>query len=108
MTAIVLLFVTGVLLLAAEVFLPGGIAGILGGCALAAGSALTFVTFGVETGSWATFAAFVLLGIMLYLEVIWLPRSRFGGRLVLSASIEGPSQAPPAAPADVVGKRPSR
>jgi membrane-bound ClpP family serine protease len=104
MTAIVLLFLTGVLLLAAEVFLPGGIAGVLGGCALAAGSALTFVNFGAGVGSWATFGALVLLGLMLYIEVIWLPRSRFGRRLVLSASIEGISQAPAATLADVVGK----
>ena len=33
MTAIVLLFITGALFLAAEIMLPGGIAGVMGGIA---------------------------------------------------------------------------
>jgi membrane-bound serine protease (ClpP class) len=103
MTAIMLLFISGALLLAAEVFLPGGIAGIIGGCALALGSALAFVNYGADVGSIATFGALMLLGLMLYLELVWLPRTRFGRRLVIHASIDGASQPPPAS-ADIIGK----
>lgn len=103
MTAIVLLFVTGALLLAAEVFLPGAIAGIIGGCALLLGSILAFVEYGSGIGSLATVGALALVALMLYAEVVWLPRSRLGRGLVVEATISGQSQPPPAS-ADVIGQ----
>ena len=103
MTAILLLFVTGALLLAAEVFLPGAIAGIIGGCALLLGSILAFVEYGSGIGSLATVGALALVGLMLYAEVVWLPRSRLGRGLVVEATISGQSQPPPAS-ADVIGQ----
>jgi membrane-bound ClpP family serine protease len=103
MTTIVLLFVVGALLLAAEVFLPGAIAGIIGGCALLLGSILAFVDYGSGIGSLATIGALALLGLMVYAEVVWLPRSRFGRGLVVEATISGQSQPPPAS-ADVIGQ----
>lgn len=103
MTAILLLFVTGALLLAAEVFLPGAIAGIIGGCALLLGSILAFVEYGSGIGSLATVGALALVGVMLYAEVVWLPRSRLGRGLVVEATISGQSQPPPAS-ADVIGQ----
>ena len=103
MTAIVLLFITGALLLAAEVFLPGAIAGIIGGCALVLGSGLAFWQFGTDVGSLATFGALVLVGLTLYAELVWLPRTRFGRRLVIQASIDGASQPLPAT-TDIIGK----
>ncbi|MBL9185962.1 MAG: serine protease [Opitutaceae bacterium] len=102
MTAIILLFVTGTLLLAAEIFLPGGIAGIIGGVALAAGSLLAFVEYGSGVGLIATLGAFVLLGVMLYVELVWLPRSRLGRSLIVQSTVEGVSQ-PPVAEEAVVG-----
>ena len=104
MTAIVMLFVIGALLLAAEVFLPGAVAGILGGCALLAGSVLAFVNFGAGVGMTATLAALLMLALMLYAELIWLPRTRLGRKLVIEATIDGQSQPPLAASAEVVGQ----
>jgi membrane-bound ClpP family serine protease len=92
MTAITLLFVTGALLLAAEVFLPGAIAGIIGGAALAGGSIMAFVEYGPGGGLVATLAACALLGLMLYVELVWLPRTRLGRALVTDATVEGQSQ----------------
>lgn len=103
MNTILLLFTTGALLLAAEVFLPGGIAGIIGGCALLLGSILAFVDYGAGVGSLATLAALVLVGLMIYVEVVWLPRSRLGRGLVVDATISGQSQPPPAS-AEVIGQ----
>jgi membrane-bound ClpP family serine protease len=96
MMAIVLLFITGALLLAAEVLLPGAIAGIIGGVALLLGSVLAFMEFGVGGGSLATVAALLLVGFMLYAELVWLPRTKFGRELVVNAKIDGQSQPPPA------------
>lgn len=103
MTAIVLLFAAGTLLLGAEIALPGGIAGILGGLALLGGSIATFAEFGPMAGSLATAGALVLMGVMLYLELVWLPRSRLGRGLVVEATVAGQSQPPPA-PAAIVGQ----
>lgn len=47
MNAIALLFFVGVILLAAEVFVPGGVLGIIGGLAMAAGC-------GVALRSWVS------------------------------------------------------
>ena len=103
MTLIVLLFVTGALLLAAEVMLPGGIAGALGGVALAGGAVLAFMQFGPGVGTLATLGALLLLGGMLYAELIWLPRSRLGRGMIVEATIDSQSQ-PPLASSDVIGR----
>ncbi|MGY8716465.1 MAG: NfeD family protein, partial [Verrucomicrobiia bacterium] len=46
MTLIATLFVVGVILMGFEVFIPGGILGVLAGLAMLAGSALAFFDFG--------------------------------------------------------------
>jgi membrane-bound serine protease (ClpP class) len=101
--AIVLLFLTGALLLTAEVFLPGAIAGIIGGCLLVLGSALAFIDYGTLIGASATGAALVLVGVMLYVELVWLPRSKLGRAMVVEATVGGQSQ-PPLASENVVGQ----
>ena len=103
MTAIVLLFITGALLLAAEVLLPGAIAGIIGGAALLIGSILAFLEYGATVGSMATFAALLLLAAMLYAELIWLPRTKVGRAMVVDATVGGQSQ-PPVASDEVIGQ----
>lgn len=103
MTAIALLFISGALLLAAEVLLPGAIAGIFGGAALALGSVLTFVQFGPGVGSLATLAALALVGVTLYLELIWLPKTKVGRAMVVDAVVDAKSQPLPAS-AEVIGK----
>ena len=66
MTAIVMLFITGTLLLAAEVMLPGAIAGIIGGAALLGASVLAFMEFGAAVGSIAaTFRKYPGIGTLL-------------------------------------------
>lgn len=102
MSAVILLFLTGALLLTAEIFLPGAIAGIVGGLALLAGSILAFVNFGSAVGAAATLGAVALVGVMLYVELVWLPKTRFGRRLVVEAVVG--DQATVAASRAVVGK----
>jgi membrane-bound ClpP family serine protease len=103
MTAIVLLFVCGALLLTAEVFLPGAIAGILGGCALLGGAILSFFEYGPTGGFTASVAAVVLVGVMLYVELVWLPKTRFGRDLVVQSTVAGVSQ-PAVAEREVIGQ----
>ncbi|MDI1319234.1 MAG: NfeD family protein [bacterium] len=104
MNAIILLFVTGVALLAAEIFLPGIIAGIIGALCMLAGCVISFNEFGAGGGTLATVVALALLGLTLYLELVWLPKTAFGKRLVVQSKVDAVSQPPLANPGEVVGK----
>lgn len=89
MTAIVLLFIVGVLLLAFEVIVPGGILGVLGVLAMIAGCGMAFADFGVSGGSLAVVSALILVGLVLYLEFIVLPKTKWGQRLFLKKAVTG-------------------
>jgi membrane-bound ClpP family serine protease len=104
MNAVIILFLLGLLLLAAEVFLPGAIAGIFGGVAMIAGCAVAFQRFGTGGGMTATGLAAALLGLTFYLELVWLPKTRWGRKLIVQSTVDATSQPPLAAAADVVGK----
>lgn len=101
MTLIATLFVVGVILLGFEVFIPGGILGVLAGLAMLAGSALAFIDFGVTGGLIASTIAVVMVGGMLYFEFKILPKTAFGQRLFLKAAVDGTSS--PARDRDYVG-----
>lgn len=103
MNAIIILFGIGVVLLAAEVFVPGGILGVMGGLALLGGVVMAFVDLGAGAGWIALAAALATVGLLLYLELGVLPKTRLGRRLFLDAAVSGTSQAAPAQP-EVIGK----
>lgn len=104
MNAILILFFIGVVLLAAEIFLPGAVAGIIGGLSMAAGCVISFITFGPAGGALATVVALGFLLLTLYLELVWLPRTNFGKKLIVQAKVDAVSQPPLANPGMVVGK----
>lgn len=104
MNAIIILFLIGVLLLAGEVFVPGAILGIIGGLCMLVGCVLSFTNFGLMGGLLATFVAVVLLGLTLYFELIWLPKTRMGKRLIVQSAVDATSQPPVADLKSVLGK----
>lgn len=104
MNAVIIFFFIGALLLAAEVFLPGAIAGIIGGIALLGGSILSFREFGFNGGLAASAAAVALVILMLYLELVVLPKTAFGRRMVVQATVDATSQPPVANLQSVVDK----
>ncbi|MCU0779967.1 MAG: NfeD family protein [Akkermansiaceae bacterium] len=93
MTLIILLFVTGILLLGAEVLVPGGILGVLGGLLLFGATVAVFVMHGTAYGVLAAMAAMILCLIMLFLELRVLPRSRLGRQAFLTSAVHGVSAA---------------
>lgn len=104
MSLLALLFIIGALLLAAEVFVPGGILGILAALALLSGVILAFIDHG-STGGWTAIAAALgLVAFTLWLEFVVLPRTPLGRKLFLKAEINGASQPPLAARESVVGQ----
>jgi membrane-bound serine protease (ClpP class) len=84
-------FVAGFVLLAAEVFLPGMILGVLGFMCLLATVALVFVTYGTFAG---LIASFVVGGLTLVGFVLWLnlfPKTFIGRRVMLKTPATGES-----------------
>lgn len=80
------LLLVGALLLFAEVFLPGMIAGSVGMVCIGVGVVLSFVYFGVSVGLAVSMGALVGLGIG---TVLWFKYSRKPG-LPGSSSRKGP------------------
>lgn len=92
MTAIALLFLSGIILLAFEVIVPGAILGILGSLALLGGVVVAFSLHGLSGGLVAFAVAAVLIGGLLFFEFYILPRTRWGRAMFLTTSIGGTSQ----------------
>ena len=105
MSAVVLLFVAGILMLAIEVIVPGAVVGICGGVALLAGVIVAFTQFGFDGGIIAMAVALVLGGVTLYLEFVLLPKTRLVKALSMSGTVAGTSQPAIAERKDVVGRQ---
>ena len=104
MNAILILFLLGVVLLAGEVFVPGAVLGILGALCMFAGCVISFLQLGTGYGMLATVVALALLGLTLYVELVWLPKTRFGRKLIVESKIDATSQPALADKDSVVGK----
>lgn len=85
---IVVLFVVGFLLIAAEVFVPGLIVGTLGFLCLAASVGFVFYHYGALAGSVAALVVGTLsiTGLIVWLNIF--PRTFIGRRIVLSRQQE--------------------
>ncbi len=104
MTAILLLFLVGLVLLAFEVFMPSSVLGMLGGAAMIWACVLAFVNYGLGGGGLAVLAGLAVLGLALYIEFGLLPKTRLGRRFFLHDSIGATSQPPLAETEAVVGR----
>jgi membrane-bound serine protease (ClpP class) len=90
MTAVIIgLLLGGFLLLLAEVFLPGGIIGAIGGVMLAVAVVLSYMEYGALEGT-AILAGTTIGGAaLLYVGLRILPDTRMGRKILLSESITG-------------------
>jgi membrane-bound serine protease (ClpP class) len=80
----VILLVCGIMLLAIEVFVPGGVLGTLGTIALLGAIVIAFMAFGAKNGFLAAIGIVVLAAVLL---VVWLnifPKTGIGKKLTLS------------------------
>lgn len=104
MTLILVLFIAGVLLLAADVFVSSFVMATIGAASMIAGCAVAYRDFGVLAAGLAGICAVALLGATVYIELVLLPRTRMGRGLVVE-STSGSSSQPPVSPGpEVVGK----
>lgn len=104
MTAIILFFALGLVLLFFEVVVPGGILGVIGGVFMLIGCGLAFTAYGLGGGALALLVAVALLGLTFYIELYLLPRTRIGRKMFLDSAVQGASHAPPAQATEVVGQ----
>lgn len=104
MSLIIILFTIGILLLAAEVMIPGGILGIAGGVLLFAGCIVSFVRLGSTEGIIAIGVTVAMAVLVFYIQFKILPKTRFGKRFFLERSITGVSTAIGEEGRDLVGK----
>ena len=88
MTTVLIFFAVGVLFIAAEVFLPGGIVGVIGGLVIIGGVVQAYSEFGAQGAFIAAIVAILLLIAALYLEFKVLPNTRIGSRLFLNESVK--------------------
>jgi membrane-bound serine protease (ClpP class) len=103
-TLVVILFLSGIFLLALEVVVPGAILGIIGGVLMLVGVGVSFSRFGPSGGAVASGVAVAVGAVALYLEFVLLPKSRLAKALSMTETVAGTSQ-PPVADRAVVGKR---
>lgn len=104
---IIVLTLVGFLMLAAEVFVPGMVLGLLGALALAAAVGASYYHYGLVTGS---FMLVVIGGVTMAGFIIWMkafPYTGIGRRLMLQKSLvrgEGEKEQPVARLLGMTGK----
>ena len=86
--AIIVLLIVGFLMLAAEVFVPGMVLGILGGLCLAACVALCYAAYGPMVGTMSFAALVVLLIVGFFLWLSLFPSTPLGKKILLKKSLQ--------------------
>lgn len=102
MTTILLLFGIGLLMLSLEIFLPGGVLGVMGALTMFAGAWIAFRDYGAAGGALGMVVALTLTALTFYVELVVLPKTRLGRSMVLAAEVTGKASQP--ADASLVGK----
>lgn len=104
MTVIILLFALGIVLIAVEVIVPGGILGAIGGLMMFGGCVMAFMEFGLAGGLVASGIALALTVVALYVEFRVLPKTTIGRRAFLNKEITGVSAAFGQEARELIGK----
>lgn len=91
MALMVILLILGVGLIGAEIFIPGGVVGALGGLAVLSSIIMAFTRQGTTFGMvWSLGAVFFTL-LSLFGATRYVPRSRLGRKLLLETDQKGSS-----------------
>jgi membrane-bound ClpP family serine protease len=104
MTLIILLFALGIMLLAVEVIVPGGILGTIGGLMMFGGCIAAFMHYGTNGGILAVTVAAILAVLAFYIEFRVLPKTSVGRRAFLTSEIKAVSSAFGEEARDLIGK----
>lgn len=91
MNTIIVLVLVGFLLIAAEMFLPGLVLGILGAILLIAAIIISFTQYGIEAGTIVSAIILVATTVGFFVWMAVFPRTAIGKKLTLSRSLEDPA-----------------
>ena len=80
------MLIGGLFLIGMEIFLPGGVLGVLGGLALVVAIILAFATAGPTAGFLVTLLVVILLGVFIYVWLKFFPDTPIGRALTLSSN----------------------
>ncbi len=103
MITVLILLGLGIVLLAIELVVPGAIIGIVGALAMLAGVLVAFGEFGAQGGLLTLGGVIVVLSTVIYIELVWLPKSALARWFSMSTTLAGRSQEPLADAAEVTG-----
>ncbi|NCC51688.1 MAG: hypothetical protein EOM20_10780 [Spartobacteria bacterium] len=78
------LLLSGIILIAAEIFIPGGVLGFIGVLALVGAIIMSFAIFGAQYGVFIAVGIVLLLVLSLFLWVKYFPKSPLGKAMTLS------------------------
>lgn len=84
---ILILFLVGVILFAAELFVPGGILGLAGGICLLLASLVVGFQYGATLGLIALILSLLTMVAVFFLEVKFLSKTKLGRRFLLEEEI---------------------
>lgn len=104
MTTVLTLFGAGLVLVAVEILVPGGLLGVVGGLCLLGGVVAAFLEFGPQGGAIASATALLIGALTLYLEFVLLPKTRLARRFSMAETGTGRSQPEIADRAAIVGR----
>lgn len=79
--------IVGLLFLGAEIFIPGGVLGTVGGVALLIAVVLGFVVFPPQYGFFITIGILTLTGVAVYLWIKFFPDSRLGRKMTVKYNL---------------------
>jgi membrane-bound serine protease (ClpP class) len=97
------LLIVGLILLGAEIFVPGGVLGVFGGLCLLGAMATAFAAFGAAAGGYIAFGILLLAGAAIAAWIRFFPRSPVGRRMTVERSLSD-SKATDIRLSDLVGK----
>jgi membrane-bound ClpP family serine protease len=104
MTLIILFFSIGILLLVAEVLVPGGVIGTVGAILMFIGCVIAFVDYGTIGGLLALAAGCLLAAVAFYMEFRVLPQTKIGKQAFLTKEMTGVSAAVGNEARNLIGK----
>lgn len=82
------LLLTGLILVGAEIFVPGGVLGTIGGLALIGSIVVAFIEFDPTTAGYITLGIMALTASAIYIWSRYFPQSPIGKKMFISNSLK--------------------
>ena len=83
----IVLLMAGLLLVGAEIFVPGGVVGVLGAIALVGAVITAFIAFGAIKGGWVAIGILFLVGVSMALWIKFFPKSQIGRKMTVETDL---------------------